>query len=89
MKELGKLADGIEFEQPQGGLFFGARLTGKGGKIKNTVEFSKHAIEQGVAFVPGAPFYCSKPDASTSRLSFATADVGKIVEGVARLGRAL
>ena len=52
-------------------------------------EFAKRAIEQGVAFVPGAPFYAKDPDVSTFRLSFASADVGKIEEGVGRLGRAL
>jgi 2-aminoadipate transaminase len=39
--------------------------------------------------VPGAPFYAQNPDKSTLRLSFATADVGKIEEGVGRLGRAI
>lgn len=28
-----------------------------GGKTQDVGEFSKKAIEQGVAFVPGAPFY--------------------------------
>jgi len=42
-----------------------------------------------VAFVPGAPFFCAQPDAATFRLSFATAPEDKIVEGVARLARAL
>lgn len=84
-----ELGDAVEFTQPQGGLFFWARLTGAGGKTKDAGEFAKKAIEQGVAFVPGAPFYASKPDVSTFRLSFATADVGKIEEGVGRLGKAL
>jgi 2-aminoadipate transaminase len=84
-----ELGDAIEFTQPQGGLFFWARLTGAGGKIKDANEFAKRAIEQGVAFVPGAPFYATNPDVSTLRLSFATADVGKIEEGVGRLGRAI
>ena len=84
-----ELGDAVEFTQPQGGLFFWARLTGKGGKIKDAGEFAKRAIEQGVAFVPGAPFYAEKPDVSTFRLSFATADVGKIEEGVGRLGQAV
>ncbi|MGC1175505.1 PLP-dependent aminotransferase family protein [Polaromonas sp.] len=84
-----ELGDAVEFTQPQGGLFFWARLTGAGGKTKDAGEFAKKAIEQGVAFVPGAPFYASKPDVSTFRLSFATADVGKIEEGMARLGKAL
>ena len=84
-----ELGDAIEFTQPEGGLFFWARLTGAGGKTKDAGEFAKRAIEQLVAFVPGAPFYASEPDASSFRLSFATADVGKIEEGVARLGKAI
>ena len=84
-----ELGDAIEFTQPEGGLFFWARLTGAGGKIKDASEFAKRAIEQGVAFVPGAPFYAADADGATLRLSFATADVGKILEGVGRLGKAL
>ena len=59
------------------------------GGISNGNELAKRAIEQGVAFVPGAPFYATNPDLSTLRLSFATADVGKIEEGVGRLGKAI
>ncbi|WP_431099643.1 PLP-dependent aminotransferase family protein [Polaromonas aquatica] len=84
-----ELGDAIEFTQPQGGLFFWARLTGAGGKSKDAGEFARKAIEKLVAFVPGAPFYASNPDLATLRLSFATADVAKIEEGVARLGKAL
>jgi len=83
------LGDAIEFTQPQGGLFFWARLTGAGGKTTDAGQFAKKAIEQGVAFVPGAPFYASEADASTFRLSFATADVSKIEEGVGRLLKAM
>ena len=50
---------------------------------------AQRAIEQGVAFVPGAPFFCAQPDAATFRLSFATAAEDKILEGVSRLARAL
>ena len=84
-----ELGDAIEFTEPAGGLFFWARLTGAGGKVKDAGEFAKRAIEQGVAFVPGAPFYAADADLATLRLSFATADVGKILEGVGRLGKAL
>ncbi len=84
-----ELGDAIEFTQPQGGLFFWTRLTGANGKMSDANAFAKKAIEQLVAFVPGAPFYASNPDTSTLRLSFATADVAKIEEGVARLGKAL
>ncbi|MEC5213263.1 2-aminoadipate transaminase [Polaromonas sp. CG_9.5] len=84
-----ELGDAVAFEQPQGGLFFWAHLTGEGGKTTDAGEFAKKAIEQGVAFVPGAPFYAANPDMSTFRLSFATADVKKIEDGIARLGKAL
>ncbi len=85
-KELG---DAIEFVQPQGGLFVWARLTGAGGKATDGAAFAQRAIEQGVAFVPGVPFYAANPDRATLRLSFATADAAKIAEGVARLALAL
>jgi 2-aminoadipate transaminase len=85
-KELGKA---IEFVQPQGGLFVWARLTGAEGALQDGAVYAQRAIDQGVAFVPGTPFYASNPDKATLRLSFATADVAKIEEGVARLAKAL
>ena len=82
-KELG---DAITFNQPQGGMFFWTRLTAPNA---DAAEFAKRAIEKLVAFVPGAPFYATNSDRATLRLSFATADLAKIEEGVGRLGRAL
>jgi len=84
-----ELGDAVEFTQPEGGLFFWARLTGARGQVSNAADFAQRAIDQGVAFVPGAPFYAANPDTATFRLSFATADVAKIEEGVTRLGKAL
>jgi DNA-binding transcriptional MocR family regulator len=84
-----ELGDAIEFTQPAGGLFFWARLTGAGGKSADAAEFAKRAIGKGVAFVPGAPFFATNPDPAALRLSFATADLVKIEEGVKRLGQAL
>ena len=83
------LGSAIAFDAPQGGMFFWARLTGADGGPANAAEFAKRAIDRLVAFVPGAPFYAHDADAATLRLSFATADVAKIEEGVARLGAAL
>ena len=83
------LGDAIDFNAPQGGMFFWARLTGANGKNANAGDFAKRAIEQLVAFVPGAPFYAHDPDLATLRLSFATADVAKIEEGIGRLKLAL
>ncbi len=84
-----ELGAAITFNQPQGGMFFWARLTGSGGKGASAPEFAKRAIDKGVAFVPGAPFFAHDPDLSTLRLSFATVDAAKIEEGIGRLGQAL
>jgi DNA-binding transcriptional MocR family regulator len=70
-----ELGDALTFTQPQGGLFFWANLTGAGGKVKDGSE--------------RAPFFASNPDTTAIRLSFATADVEKIKEGIARLSQAL
>jgi DNA-binding transcriptional MocR family regulator len=83
------LGEAISFNAPQGGMFFWARLTGADGKPDNAAEFARRAIEKLVAFVPGAPFYAHDPDPVSFRLSFATADIAKIEEGIARLGQAL
>ena len=83
------LGAAIAFDAPQGGMFFWARLTGAKGGPDNAAAFAQRAIDRLVAFVPGAPFYAHDADPATLRLSFATADVAKIEEGVARLGAAL
>ena len=84
-----ELGDAIAFSQPGGGLFFWARLTGAHGKLKDAGEFARRAIDKGVAFVPGAPFYARQADPSTLRLSFATVGEDRIEEGVTRLRQAL
>ena len=84
-----ELGSAISFNEPQGGMFFWAKLTGEGGKSSNATDFAKRAIDKLVAFVPGAPFYAHDADVATFRLSFATVDVERIVEGVGRLGKAL
>ncbi|MFT6590964.1 MAG: DNA-binding transcriptional MocR family regulator, partial [Rhodoferax sp.] len=84
-----ELGDAIEFNQPQGGMFFWARLTGAEGKNQLAADVAKRAIAQGVAFVPGAPFFAHDPDLSSLRLSFATVGVEKIEEGIGRLAQAL
>ncbi len=81
-----ELGDAVEFVEPGGGLFVWARLTAPGADANL---LAKRAIEQGVAFVPGAPFFAAQPDHATFRLSFATADVSTIEEGVAKLAKAL
>ena len=84
-----ELGAAVRFTQPQGGLFFWAYLTGAGGAPSDGQVLAKLAIDKGVAFVPGAPFYADQPDNSSLRLSFATADEAKILDGMGRLGQAV
>ena len=80
------LGDAVTFNAPEGGMFFWSRLTAP---HADAAEFAKRAIDNGVAFVPGAPFFATDVDKATFRLSFATADKDKIIEGVQRLAKAL
>ncbi len=50
---------------------------------------SPRAIEQGVAFVPGYPFFAGEPDRATLRLSFTAHPPDEIAEGLRRLRTAL
>jgi 2-aminoadipate transaminase len=54
----------------------------------DTTQLLQQAIEEKVAFVPGAPFYASTPSPrNTLRLSFVTVPEEKIRSGMAILGR--
>ena len=81
-----ELGDAVSFDQPAGGMFFWSRLSAPDADAS---QFAKRAIEQGVAFVPGTPFFATDADKATFRLSFATAGTDKIVEGISRLAKAL
>ncbi|KRB89085.1 aminotransferase-like domain-containing protein [Noviherbaspirillum sp. Root189] len=69
--------------KPEGGMFIWVTLP----KHINSMELLDEAIEQLVAFVPGAPFYANTPENNTLRLSFVTVPPAKIREGVERLGK--
>lgn len=79
------LGDAVRFSRPGGGLFVWARLSDG----SDATHFAARAIAQGVAFVPGAPFFANAPDPGSFRLSFATASEEAIAEGVSRLAKAL
>lgn len=85
------LGDAVQFTEPAGGLFVWLRLNAQalGADAADAATVARRAIEHGVAFVPGAPFFAQNPDPAALRLSFATVGNEAIVEGVARLARAL
>ncbi len=76
---------GTTYQLPHGGMFFWVRLP----EGFDTMPLLDKAIEAGVAFVPGAPFYTASPDVRTMRLSFVTLSTTEIDEAVATLGRVL
>jgi 2-aminoadipate transaminase len=47
------------------------------------------AIERGVAFTPGAPFFVDGGGQQTLRLSFSSVPAGRIDEGIRRLADAI
>ncbi|MCT2536154.1 PLP-dependent aminotransferase family protein [Aquibacillus koreensis] len=80
------LLDKVESEElsyitPKGGMFFWVNMP----KEINTSELLKVAVDNGVAFVPGAPFYVSDPEQNTMRLNFTNASPEQIEIGMERL----
>ena len=75
----------LTWNTPAGGMFLWARLP----HGMNAVDLLPHAVDRGVAFVPGAPFYADHGDPRTLRLSFVTPSVEDIHRGVAALATAM
>lgn len=69
---------------PAGGMFFWADVA----DVDATAMLPR-AVAQGVAYVPGAPFYAGDAPAGKLRLSFASASITEIGEGLQRLGKIL
>lgn len=71
--------------KPQGGFFVFATLP----EYIDTGEMFKEAIEENVAYVPGAPFFADGKGQNTMRLSFCFPSVEAIDEGIKRLGKVI
>ena len=77
--------EGTKHTLPQGGLFVWAELP----EGMDAMETLNRAIEQNVAFVPGAHFYPDGGHANTLRLNFSMQEADVIRAGMERLGRAI
>ncbi len=75
----------LTWNTPAGGMFLWARLP----IGMSAQDLLPYAVDQGVAFVPGAPFYADHGDARTLRLSFVTPSAQEIHRGVAALAMAV
>jgi 2-aminoadipate transaminase len=76
---------GMRWTRPQGGMFLWATLP----KEIDTADLLRAAVEQKVAFVPGASFFPGGTPANTMRLNFSNAMPERIREGIKRLGALL
>jgi 2-aminoadipate transaminase len=83
------MPDGVNWNRPEGGMFVWLQLP-------NGIDSGKllqDALDNQVAFVPGAPFFATNADspeaASSLRLSFVTVPPEKITEGVERLAKVI
>jgi len=77
--------DGSVWSEPDGGMFTWLRLPGP----VDTATLLPAALARDVAFVPGEPFYASRADPATMRLSFTTHTPAEIAEGMRRLAAVL
>ncbi|RKP59304.1 PLP-dependent aminotransferase family protein [Pararobbsia silviterrae] len=75
------MPEGVTWNRPEGGMFLWVDLPER----VDSMELLEASIAEGVAFVPGAPFYANEARMNTLRLSFVTVPPAKIDEGIARL----
>jgi 2-aminoadipate transaminase len=75
----------VQWNTPDGGMFLWVRLP----QGMSAIELLPQAVEKGVAFVPGAPFYAGEADPRCLRLSFVTATVEQIDTGIGALAAAI
>lgn len=73
------------FEEPRGGMFLWLKLS----PGINTAELLPFAVEQGVAFVPGAVFYSGTPVKNAMRLNFTHTPPELVTLAVTRLEKAM
>jgi 2-aminoadipate transaminase len=76
---------GVRWTRPAGGLFIWASLPDG----MDAADVLRDALAEKVAFVPGTSFFADGSGRNTFRLNFTNASLGRIGEGIGRLGRVL
>lgn len=77
--------DLFQWEEPKGGMFLWVSIN----KQIDTAHLLKEAVTEGVAFVPGAPFFVGQPETNTLRLNYTHASPDVIKIGMGRLMTAI
>jgi 2-aminoadipate transaminase len=80
-----QLGDRIRFHRPQGGMFLWTEFE----RVPSTKVLLQHAVEAGVAFVPGDAFTIDQRPDSKARLSYSTLTPEVLPEAVRRLTSAV
>ncbi|MFK7691166.1 PLP-dependent aminotransferase family protein [Paenibacillus sp. HJGM_3] len=75
----------LRWREPAGGMFFWVELP----EAIDATALLQHAVQQGVAFVPGRDFYAEQPRANTLRLNFTHTPPELVGVGMDRLAAAL
>ncbi len=79
------LGDRISFHRPAGGMFLWTEFAA----IPDTTHLLRHAISEGVAFVPGNAFTIDQVPDSKARFSYSTLSPTQLGTAVERLARAV
>lgn len=82
-KEMAGL--GVQWTRPAGGMFLWVQLP----EGMDAQQLLPLAVERGMAFVPGAPFFAGQAQANTLRLSYVTVTPEQIAKGIAALADAI
>ncbi len=86
LSALGKNApQGATWTHPTGGLFVWVELAGQ----IDTTELLSKAVEKGVAYVPGEPFFVTESKKNTLRLAFSKETPERIATGIEKLSNLL
>lgn len=75
------MPEGVRWTQPEGGFFSWVTLPEK----HDSTELARAAVEEGVAIVPGGPFFSDERGTNNVRLSFSRIADDTIEDGIARL----
>ena len=77
------LPDSVSHTHPVGGMFLMLTLPDQ----MHSMEIFKKGIQEGVAVMPGVPFYVDGGGTRTLRLNFSASSHEQITEGMQRLAR--
>lgn len=82
-REFADGAHAVRWNDPEGGFYFWVRVPVDARRLLDV------ALEEGVAFVPGAAFAVTRDHAKALRFSYSSPSLERIDEGVRRLRRAV